>query len=534
MFSGKFWPMMLFWILLQLIQVILTPIHSDEAYYRMYAEHLDWGYFDHPPMVALGIALGTWLPGTLGLRLVNLFWKGATLWLLYDLVKHRYPASLMGFWPTIFLLPLMHIYGVIATPDGPLLCFTACFFWLLDRLQRSNAWHLYLLLASCMAFLAYGKYHAVLVLGFAALPQWRLWKQPLWYLSILIAGVLFLPHLYWQYTHDWATFRYHLAERRGTSLWYHQLEYLGNVVLVFHPFLIYWLWRKRHISTDSFEKSAWFVLFGMIVFFSFQTLRDHVQPQWLVACYIPFVLLVARVAHQIPQRSWQWALGLSLPIICFLRLALVIDFLPDNLGVHRKKQATDRFAYYAHGLPIVPINSYQRASAYAWYQDQPNTHTLHTLGTRKSQYSIWMLDSALHQEQVFLLGDRYTPMQLDSLEGDIYGKEVTFYCYEKLRVIDVDWHKSGDTFFVQGQCINPYPFDLHTDSVQIQFNWLDGNQTIGRQVVLDFDAQELPRGGKVRVSGAIQMDGKDWKRFVLSPARVGWPASASGAYFDLK
>ena len=32
---------------------------NDEVYYVTYAQHLEWNYFDHPPMVALLIRLTT-------------------------------------------------------------------------------------------------------------------------------------------------------------------------------------------------------------------------------------------------------------------------------------------------------------------------------------------------------------------------------------------------------------------------------------------------------------------------------------------
>ncbi len=47
--------------------------YANEAYYYMYARHLDWGFFDHPPMVgivaAVGLALTKGLAPAFGLRL---------------------------------------------------------------------------------------------------------------------------------------------------------------------------------------------------------------------------------------------------------------------------------------------------------------------------------------------------------------------------------------------------------------------------------------------------------------------------------
>ena len=58
------------WFVINLLQAIFTGLHSDESYYWMYSENLAWGYFDHPPMVAMFIHLGhLLLPGELGVRI---------------------------------------------------------------------------------------------------------------------------------------------------------------------------------------------------------------------------------------------------------------------------------------------------------------------------------------------------------------------------------------------------------------------------------------------------------------------------------
>lgn len=55
------------WFLLSLLQAATTGLFDDEAYYWVYSQYLDWGYFDHPPMIAWLIKLGTSLfAGELG------------------------------------------------------------------------------------------------------------------------------------------------------------------------------------------------------------------------------------------------------------------------------------------------------------------------------------------------------------------------------------------------------------------------------------------------------------------------------------
>ena len=54
----------LYWLILaatlvRCIIAVITELGNDEVYYLTYARHLQWNYFDHPPMVALLIRLTT-------------------------------------------------------------------------------------------------------------------------------------------------------------------------------------------------------------------------------------------------------------------------------------------------------------------------------------------------------------------------------------------------------------------------------------------------------------------------------------------
>src|SRR5579885_2262209 len=54
----------LFWLILiaTVIRSVIaatTELGNDEVYYWTYSQHLQWNYFDHPPMIALLIRLTT-------------------------------------------------------------------------------------------------------------------------------------------------------------------------------------------------------------------------------------------------------------------------------------------------------------------------------------------------------------------------------------------------------------------------------------------------------------------------------------------
>ena len=72
--AGPGWIAILALVALRLIAAAYTPITFDEAYYWMWSKHLAGGYYDHPPMVAVVIRLGTLIAGDteFGVRLVSI------------------------------------------------------------------------------------------------------------------------------------------------------------------------------------------------------------------------------------------------------------------------------------------------------------------------------------------------------------------------------------------------------------------------------------------------------------------------------
>src|SRR5688572_29786204 len=107
------------WASLNLIQSAFVEVHADEAYYWMYSRFLDWGYFDHPPMVALFIKIGDALSGsTLGLRLMTVLTSTLSIYFLWQILK-PYAVNIKLFMLLFGSVVLFHVYGFITTPDAP-------------------------------------------------------------------------------------------------------------------------------------------------------------------------------------------------------------------------------------------------------------------------------------------------------------------------------------------------------------------------------------------------------------------------------
>src|SRR2546425_13281024 len=92
---------------LRLLAAAWTPITFDEAYYWMWSKHLAGGYYDHPPMVAVVIRLGTLIAGDteLGVRLVSILLALPMSWAGYQAAAALFGGSRVAATSAILLNP---------------------------------------------------------------------------------------------------------------------------------------------------------------------------------------------------------------------------------------------------------------------------------------------------------------------------------------------------------------------------------------------------------------------------------------------
>ena len=377
----------------------------------MYGKYLAWGYFDHPPMVALLIKLSSLLfTGNLGIRLMTVFLQLATLILVWKIieVKQKGAEQVILFFIIADSLVMFTAYGFITTPDAPLLFFSALFLFAYKNYLSEATWKSVFLLSLSMAGLVYSKYQAVLVIGFVVLSNFKLLKGYKFWIAGLIALLLLSPHFYWQYSNDFPSFKYHLIDRsEGFRLLYF-LEYLPNQMAVFNPFtlgaVIYILFRYR--PADLFEKALYYLIIGFLCFFWLTSLRGHVEPHWTVAASIPMIILLFRKANSVgvlKQYVRKFVLP-SLIILLLIRILLTsgLPFVAD-LGFNGKEERYKFIESKSDNLPVVFLGSFQGPSLYNYFTGKEST-VISTLNSRQTQYDIWQSEKKFQNKAVFLAG----------------------------------------------------------------------------------------------------------------------------------
>ena len=394
------------WLLLALAQSASTELIADEAYYWVYSRFPAWGYFDHPPMIAFLINSGYAIfHNELGVRLICALLSTLTILITESLIERKNPFL---FYTIVLSIGVLQIAGFLAVPDTPLLFFTALFFYTYRSFLKNTNWKNILLLAIAISLLFYTKYHGLLIVLFTFLSNTRLFTRWQTWLAGFFVLILYAPHLFWQWQHDWVSFRYHLFESNvSTYKFSYTTDYLLGQILLAGPLAGFILFPAAFIykAKTQTEKALKFTLIGIYLIFLVSSFRGKVEVNWTMPALIPLVVL----SHQFILDKISWIKPLkviafvSLLLIIAVRLYLVVDIGPDNStkGRFRNKAWAKTIAEKTGETPVVFYNSYQRASLFWFYSGKPS-HSHNSYTDRKSNYNFWPTESNLLGKKVFI------------------------------------------------------------------------------------------------------------------------------------
>jgi hypothetical protein len=407
-FSGR---LTLLLILLAAWQAAAAELWNDEAYYWVFSLHPDWGYLDHPPMVAVWIKLGTSLFGNTpwGVRFVPLCAYLSSFFLLLYWSESKPGIDKVMLWSSVVALSLA---GMLAVPDAPLLFFTLLFFITLRKFLQQPALRSSVLLSFCIAGLLYSKYHGILPVISALIFFPRLFKSKWLFVTTGFSLLLFLPHIIWQYTHGFPSMAYHLYERsQGTYRWNFTAEYLLNQVLLFGPFvsgiLFASVWQARK-SEEEYSRYLAFVFVFVMVFFLASSFKGNVEANWTAIALYPALYLSFRALDEKPvwKKNLKWFFVPSLLVLlagkCFFLYTGAAGWVKSRNEWHGSKEWAGVLKKRAAGLPVVFHNSYQMASRYMFYAEMP-AMSLNTPGGRRNQFEFWPYEDAFRNREVLLV-----------------------------------------------------------------------------------------------------------------------------------
>ena len=334
--------------LVRLILAAVIPLTEDEAYYRLWASSLQFGYYDHPPMSAWWIRAGMTLVGDrpLSVRLLPALSSGLTSLLVFDLTQRLGASAKVGERAAIWFNAtfLIGAGGFLAIPDAASTPFWVLTLWALIRTEQGAPARWWLAAGAFAGLAAISKYSALflgpgVLLWLALRPRGlRQLLAPWPWLAGLVAAVIFATNVEWNATHHWAAFAKQFGRvAPGRLAPQFLLELIAGQILLLNPAIAWfagrglWDWRKRLggdltlIIATSIPFAAYLVL---------HSLHDRVQAHWPAPLYPGLAICAALAAESAPVKGFQAVLkriaaplGLGLSALTMLHLALPITDL---------------------------------------------------------------------------------------------------------------------------------------------------------------------------------------------------------------
>lgn len=465
---GIFYAFLALLTVVNLIQAASSELILDEAYYWYFSQSLEFGYFDHPPMVAFLVALGGMLfSGELGVRFFAPFLFTGSVWLIWKTIDHQAKQThFLVFLLFVLSVALFNVYGFFMVPDTPMLFFACLFWYAYKQFLKNESILSIVLLAISMAAMMYSKYMAILLIGFVLLSHLKLLINKRFLIATILSLLLFSPHFYWLYENDFISLKYHLVGRADSKYKLaFTLEYLLGFLLISgitFPLIFKALVKYRY--NDKFSKALIFNIIGIFVFFLISSFNRRTQAQWPVLVLLPFIFITFTYALSHTNfRTWLLRLGLlSLAFMAFLRIAIANEELaPIVYETHGNKRWVNELKNIAGPLPVVFRNSYTEASMYMFYSGG-KAFSLNGYPFRPNQFDLRNEEDTYRHQKVVYLSTR---RKADSAFGYIrpYRKRVwrgvtynNFTPWRKLVVTlpeDVDLKKNDS---IQFNITNPY------------------------------------------------------------------------------
>ncbi|MEE8388669.1 MAG: glycosyltransferase family 39 protein [Acidiferrobacterales bacterium] len=280
---------------LKLILAAWFPVTGDEAYFTLWGQYPDYGYYDHPPMLGWWLAAQMQVSDALWwLRLPSVLVTTAIGWAIYQLYRRR-DEQIAAWVACLYLLAPINLFTFVIANDIPLLLWAFLSALAFHRAQNTDdlRWYLVSGILLGLAFLSkffagvLGITYAVYVLAFV-----RRGLRPWLGIALVFVGAMpaIAINLLWNYQHCWNNYLFNLFNRTrggGISLSNLGLYLLILVYAVTPPILVYLIQSRSALKKALHEKRGTFIalfIIGMGLLLLIAA-RQPFGVHWLLAFY---------------------------------------------------------------------------------------------------------------------------------------------------------------------------------------------------------------------------------------------------------
>lgn len=363
-------PIELFLLALALLKIILPFFlqnslyqpHRDEFLYLAEGNHPDWGYLEIPPL----LNVFAWITVHLG---KSMFWikiwpaifSGFSFWICGIMA-----IRLGGKYFSILLVWFAFVFGsyirlfYLFQPN-----FLEVFFWISIAFglfkyidTHKNIWlyvwgislGLGLLSKYSIAF-----YFIGLLIGLVLSQERKVFLNKHFYFSLLLAFLIFLPNLIWEYGHNFP-FLHHMRQLQQEQLQYlNTADFIKNQFLMNIASILVWvlglIYLGFHSKTKPFRLFFWAYLFTIFILIALKG-KDY----YALGSYPVLLVFGACFIENRSSGKWIWTryiLSLQILWIGILVLPILMPvFSPQKLADYYSKRGLSQsgFCRWEDGL----------------------------------------------------------------------------------------------------------------------------------------------------------------------------------------
>lgn len=378
------------------------PLHGDEAYYWMWSHHLQTGYYDHPPMIAYMIYLTNFISESeWGIRLVNVFSLSISALYIFKLAQEMFNSRIALKAVIIFSsVILVHAGYIITTPDSPLVLFYSVTLYYSYKAIFYGKTKDYALTGIMLGLMMLSKYTAILfvfmLLIFIVLKRRDILLNKKFYLAIILAFLVVLPMLYWNYENDWISFAFQLdhGSTENFEIYPHLFfEFFGGQFGIFSPVftavLFYFLAKDKLYFKDN---KLFFLSLSVVVvllFFFYKSFYTRMELNYSAPAYIGGAILTAYIFdHYKLVKTFKIGLAIALILTIIGRFGFLfyLEIVQDRM--YANKEAVELLQRYAQKDDSF-YGDHLTMAAYLKYYLKGHPDTDVAPASRFSQYDMW-------------------------------------------------------------------------------------------------------------------------------------------------
>lgn len=335
---------------IKMMMATMLPITGDEAYFILWGSNLDYGYYDHPPMV------GWWLAALLQvsdhplwLRLPTILTTTLIGVVIFYIVRPYGKTNAVIAAGLYWLAPVNLIVPLITT-DTPLIFWSFLSGISFYKAQRHDKYGWYFIAGLLLGLAFFSKFFAGL-LGLAYFFYLLLFVRrgirP--YVGLLLVIVGTLPfiglNLLWNYNHCWDNYLFNLVNRTSDfelSFWL-PTKYILFLIYIITPPAIFYIWRRPGKLLETLQHGGLGVFLALflipIILFALLSVGKSIGLHWLLSFY-PFLFIALPLLLHFGQLRvcfyFMWGFGLLHVLAMVILIFMLPGVVEDNTKLYKE------------------------------------------------------------------------------------------------------------------------------------------------------------------------------------------------------